>query len=206
MKAQLTCLALGLALFFPAHAERADRDKPMLLEANKVTIDDAKKLQILEGDVILSKGTLVLRAEKIIISEDSYGFQRGTAFSSKNGLARFRQKREGKDEYVEGQAERIEYNSRTEVAELFHRAWAKSGDDEIRGDYIWYDAVSEKYMASAGERRSANEPQPRVRAIIQPRARGDMPATTETGTGSEQLRLRGAGSLELGNHQGLDRN
>jgi lipopolysaccharide transport protein LptA len=67
------------------------------------------------------------------------------------GLARFRQKREGKEEYVEGEGERIDYNTNTEVVELFHRAWVKSGEDQVRGDYIWYDAVSEKYLVTAGE-------------------------------------------------------
>jgi lipopolysaccharide transport protein LptA len=118
----------------------ADRDKPMQLEANRVSIDDAKKIQILEGDVVMIKGTMVLKADRVVITEDQYGFQKGTAFGGKDGLARIRQKREGKEEYIEGEAERIEYNTNNEVAELFHRAWVKSGEDEVRGDYIWYDA------------------------------------------------------------------
>ena len=164
MNLRLATLTLCLLAALPAHAERADRNKPMLLEANRVSIDDAKKVQILEGDVVISKGTMVLKADRIIITEDKYGFQKGTAFAGKNGLARFRQKLEGKEQYMEGEAERIEYNTNSEVAELFHRAWVKSGDDEVRGDYIWYDAVSEKYLVTAGETRSPNTPPPRVRA------------------------------------------
>ena len=178
-----------------AHAERADRDKPMLLEANRVTIDDAKKIQILEGDVVLTKGTLILKAERIIVSEDAYGFQKGVAFGGRKGLARFRQKREGRDDYVEGQAERIEYNSRDEIAELFHRAWVRSGEDEIRGDYIWYDAISEKYMASAGDRKLPGEAPARVRAVIQPRNRSTLPADTPVAPQGERLQLRGAATL-----------
>lgn len=171
-------LLLVAALFVsaPAFAERADRDKPMLLEAQRMSIDDARKIQILEGDVVLTKGTLVLRAERVVVTEDEYGFQRGTAFGPKGGLARFRQKREGKDEYIEGEAERIEYNTRTEVAELFHRAWVKSGEDQVKGDYIWYDAVSEKYLVTAGEPSQPKGPPARVRAIIQPKNKGTPPA------------------------------
>ena len=186
----LICLLLSS----PGHAERADRDKPMLLEANRVTIDDARKLQILEGDVVLTKGSLILKAERIIVSEDAHGFQKGIAFGGRNTLARFRQKREGKDEYVEGQAERIEYSSRDEIAELFHRAWVRSGEDEIRGDYIWYDAIGEKYMASVEERKTSGTPPPRVRAVIQPRNKGSAPEAAATPR-NDALQLRGTGSI-----------
>ena len=103
-------LALCLLLIQPALAERADRDKPMQLEANRVTIDDAKKIQILEGDVLITKGTMVLKSDRVVITEDQYGFQKGIAFGGKDGLARIRQKREGKDEFIDGEAERIEYD------------------------------------------------------------------------------------------------
>jgi lipopolysaccharide export system protein LptA len=112
MNLRLATLTLCLLAALPAHAERADRNKPMQLEANRVSIDDAKKVQILEGDVVISKGTMVLKADRIIVTEDKYGFQKGTAFAGKNGLARFRQKLEGKEQYIEGEAERIEYNTK----------------------------------------------------------------------------------------------
>lgn len=194
-------LVLSLALLAtpPALAERADRDKPMLLEANRISIDDAKKIQILEGDVVITKGTMTLKAARIVVTEDKYGFQKGTAFGGKDGLARFRQKREGKDEYMEGEAERIEYNSNSEIAELFHRAWVKSGQDQVKGDYIWYDAVSEKYLVTAGESRDAKAPPPRVRAVIQPKSSGSDPERP-AGRG-ERLDLRGAGGLNAPNAQ-----
>ena len=103
MTVRLVTLTLCLLASLPALAEKADRDKPMLLEASRVSIDDAKKIQVLEGDVVITKGTMVLKAERVIITEDRYGFQKGTAFAGKDGLARFRQKREGKDEYVDGE-------------------------------------------------------------------------------------------------------
>ncbi len=190
---RLTTLALSLLTALPALAERADRDKPMLLEANRVSIDDAKKIQILEGDVLITKGTMMLKADRVIVTEDKYGFQKGTAFAGKKGLASLRQKREGKDEYIEGEAERIEYNTNSEVAELFHRAWVKSGDDLVKGDYIWYDAINEKYLVTAGETRDPNAPPPRVRAVIQPKNKDSEPSTpTHRG---ERLQLKGSGGL-----------
>lgn len=193
MTVRLVTLSLCLLASLPAFAEKADRDKPMLLEAGRVSIDDARKIQILEGDVVITKGTMVLKAERVIITEDRYGFQKGTAFAGKNALARFRQKREGKDEYVEGEAERIEYNTNTEIAELFHRAWVKSGEDQVKGDYIWYDAVNEKYLVTAGETRDPSAAPPRVRAVIQPKNKeteAERPAAR-----GERLQLKGAGGL-----------
>lgn len=181
-------LLLGLMLLGQpsAHAERADREKPITLEANKVTIDDIKRVQILEGSVILTQGTLMIQSDKIVVTEDQYGFQRGVAFGGKGGLARFKQKREGSEEWIEGEAERIEYDTRTEVAELFHRAWIKSGQDQLKGEYIWYDAISERYLASAGE-SSLKKPS-RVRAIIQPKTREAAPPANSNSPSGIQLK------------------
>lgn len=195
MNHRLAPLALALIVSMPALAERADRDKPMLLEANRVTIDDAKKIQILEGDVVVTKGTMMLKADRIVITEDQYGFQKGVAFGGKGGLARFRQKREGKDEYMDGEAERIEYNSNSEIAELFHRAFVKSGEDQVKGDYIWYDAVNEKYLVTAGETRDPKAAPPRVRAVIQPRNKDSEPPQPKRR--GDQLELKGAHDLTL---------
>jgi len=190
MNTRLATLTLCLMISLAAHAERADRDKPMLLEANRASIDDAKKIQVLEGDVLITKGTMTLKADRVIITEDQYGFQKGTAFSGKNGLAYFRQKREGKEEYVEGEGERIEYNTNSEILELFHRAWVKNGEDLVKGDYIWYDAVSEKYLVTAGETRDPKGPPARVRAVIQPKAKD---AETKPAARGERPELKGAG-------------
>lgn len=192
---RLATLTLCLLATQPVLAERADRDKPMQLEANRVSIDDAKKIQILEGDVLITKGTMTLKADRVVVTEDRYGFQKGTAFGGKDGLARFRQKREGKEEYMEGEAERIEYNSNSEIAELFHRAWVKSGEDQVQGDYIWYDAISEKYLVTAGEKRDPKAPPTRVRAVIQPKNKGGEPERPTSR--SENLELKGAGGLSI---------
>jgi lipopolysaccharide export system protein LptA len=199
MTIRLATLTLCLLISsLPALAERADRNKPMLLEANRVSIDDAKKIQILEGDVLITKGTMTLKADRVVIKEDQYGFQKGTAFGGKNGLARFRQKREAKEEYVEGEGERIEYNTNSEIVELFHRAWVKSGEDQVRGDYIWYDAVSEKYLVTAGETRDPKAPPGRVRVVIQPKSKDSEAKPAARG---ESLELKGAGNLGSQNAQ-----
>jgi lipopolysaccharide export system protein LptA len=152
-----------------ARAEKADRENPIALEAERIAIDDIKRVQTLEGNVVLTQGTLTIHSDKIVVTEDAAGFRRGVAFAGPGGLARFRQKREGREEWMEGEAERIEYDTRTEVAEFFHRAWVKSGTDQLRGDYIWYDAIAERYLATAGESHAEDAAPPRVRVVIQPK-------------------------------------
>lgn len=191
MKAPLLITLACLCAALPAHAEKADRDKPIQIEAQKITVDDARKVQVLEGNVVLTKGTMIIQSDRIIITEDNFGFQKGTAFGGPKGLARFRQKREGREEYIEGEAERIEYNTKDEIAELFHRAWVKSGEDQLRGDYIWYDSIAEKYLVTAGESRDPKGPPPRVRAIIQPKSKTPAPVEPPARKG-DNLQLKGA--------------
>lgn len=159
-------------------ADRADRDKPIHVEANSLQVDDEKRIQILEGDVLLTQGTLLIKAKRMVITEDHQGFQYGVATGGPKGKAYFRQKREGRTDYVEGESERIEYNTRIEVAEFFQQAWIKSGQDLIKGNYIWYDALSEKYRANGNPPSRQGTPAPageeaasvgRVRAVLQPR-------------------------------------
>ena len=163
-----------LALVAPlAHAEKADREKPINLEADSISMDDINKVQILEGNVILTQGTMQILTSKLVVTQDIDGFQKGVATGGANGLARFRQKREGRDEYIEGEAERIVHDARSEKTEFFVRGWVKSGQDEVKGHFISYDALTEQYLVTnAGETKSAKgAPQARVRAIIQPKGK-----------------------------------
>jgi lipopolysaccharide export system protein LptA len=160
----ISTLACGNAM-----AERADRDKPVHLEAARVTVDDVKRTHVFEGNVVLTQGTLAIRTAKLVVTQDAEGFQKGIATSGEGGLARFRQKREGKDEYIDGEAERIEYDSRGEKAEFFNRAFVKSGADEVRGHYISYDGRTEQYLVTATPGASPGSKEGRVTAIIQPK-------------------------------------
>jgi lipopolysaccharide export system protein LptA len=169
-------LLLASALMLqPAAAEKADKDKPVNLEADRITVDDAKKLHILEGNVVLVRGTLVIKTDKLIVTQDAEGFQKGVAYGGAGGLARFRQKREGREEWVDGEAERIEHDAKTEKTDLFVRAYVKSGMDEVRGQFISYDGRTENYLVTSGPNgtsaAAAGKPD-RVRAVIQPKKDG----------------------------------
>ena len=166
--ATLVCLAL------PAHAEKADREKPINLEADRMSMDDINKVQIFEGNVMLTQGTLQIRTSKLVVTQDADGFQKSVATGGPNGLARFRQKREGRDDFIEGEGERVVHDARSEKTEFFVRAWIRNGQDEVKGHYISYDAPSEKYLvtnAGGASKSATGEAQARVRAIIQPRTK-----------------------------------
>lgn len=168
-------LAAVLLSAGPALAEKADRDKPVNLEADTVFLDDAKHVSTYTGNVRLTQGTLLIRGDKLVVVEDQDGFQHGTAYGNP---ASFRQKREGLDEYVEGYGQRIEYDARADKVQLFTQARMKRNQDEVRGNYISYDAKTEFFQVIGNGREAAapSAPQGRVRAVIQPKPKSGAPA------------------------------
>jgi lipopolysaccharide export system protein LptA len=150
-----------------ANAERADRDQPVNVEADSVEIDDQKQEAVFLGNVVLTQGTLMLKADRIVVKQSESGFQSGIAHGNP---AYFRQKREGSDDFIEGQAERLEYDGKAEKVEMFTNAKLKRGGDEIRGNYISYNALTEFFeVKGSGNNAGDGSPRGRVRAIIQPR-------------------------------------
>jgi lipopolysaccharide export system protein LptA len=169
-----TLLIPGAAL-----AEKADRDQPIELEADTVQVNDAKKISTYTGNVILTQGTLVIHADKLVVREDSLGFQHGT---STGNPTTFRQKMDGKNEYMEGSAQRIEYDGRMDKVQLYEKAWVKKGSDIVHGDYIMYDANAEYAEAIGGGKQagSSDASKGRVHAVIQSKKKpsGDASSTT----------------------------
>lgn len=189
-------LLLSAQISSPALAERTDREKPVHLEADRITVDDVNKSQVFEGNVQLIQGTLVIRTARLVVNQDADGFQKGIAYGGADGLAHFRQKREAKDVYVDGEAERIEYDARTEKVEFYVRAHLTSGGDEVRGPFISYNARTENYLVSGAEGKPASRGE-RVRAVIQPRNNGGA----ETPAGSDGPALKPATGIAPGGAQ-----
>lgn len=140
------------------HAERTDKDKPVNLEADSLRVDDAKKVAVYEGHVVLTQGTLMLTADRIEVRQDDQGFSAGDASGKP---AYFRQKMDSREEFAEGWAERIEYDSRAEKLRLTGQSRLKRGEEELRGNLITYDGKSGYYQAQGGTGR--------VRAVIRPK-------------------------------------
>jgi lipopolysaccharide export system protein LptA len=164
-------LILMLVFAVPARAEKADRDKPTQVEANRMSADDVRRLNIFEGDVIVTKGTIRLTCERLVVRQDAEGFQFATATGKP---AKFRQRqdaRPGEKEgiWLEGEALRIELDDKNQKIELFDNARVNRGGDEVAGDYIFVDQRSEFYQVSSGKGADKGSKGGRVKAIIQPK-------------------------------------
>ena len=94
MRRAISVVAVALLAVFPAWAEKADRDKPTQIEANRMSADDVKRMTIFEGNVILTKGTIAVRAERIVVRQDAEGFQ---LTSATGAPVRFKQKQVPKE-------------------------------------------------------------------------------------------------------------
>jgi len=153
-----------------AQAERADRNLPVNVEADRLTMDDIKKESIFEGNVTVTQGTLMLKADKVVVRQDAAGFNYAWAYGKP---AHFKQKRDGSDEYVEGQGERLEYDGKADKMQVFTNAEIHQGADEVKGDYIAYNAATGFYQVIGGPSVATPvNPKGRVRATIQPPKKG----------------------------------
>ena len=157
------------------YAEQADRNKPVTIEGDLVTLDQAKSVSTLEGNVILVQGTLRLTAERIVVKEDATGAKTALAFGTSDKQIAFRQKREGATDFIEGSADRVEFDEQADTLQLFSHARLKSGANELTGEYIYYNSATEivKMRDSAPGANSvpasiANKGRPTI--TIQPKA------------------------------------
>jgi lipopolysaccharide export system protein LptA len=140
----IACLLLG-GWAQVALAERADRNKPIHLEADRVTLDDTKQMGIFTGNVLMTQGTLSISGDEITATQGAKGFERGTATGAP---AKFRQKRDGSDEYVEGSGRRIEYDAVTGLIDIYGQAHIRRGQDDVRADHITYNAHDQSFRVS----------------------------------------------------------
>jgi lipopolysaccharide export system protein LptA len=174
-----------------AWAEKADRSRPMTLESDQpCTVSLLKQTSVCSGNVVISQGTLQLRADRLELRETPEGYQMAVAIGSAGKPATYRQKRDGTDETVEGQAQRIDYDSRAgtlrfEGAAVVRRLRGSAVADEIQGQQIVWDSTAESFNVRGGAATASN-PGGRVRAVITPRVPADeaAPAAAPAASGT----------------------
>lgn len=166
--------ALNILAAVPAYAEKADSEKPTDIAADQMTYDDIKQVNVFIGNVILTRGSLLMKAGRVVVTQDPAGYQSAVLYAAPGGLATFRQKRDGGPNlWVEGEGERIEYDGRAELVKLFTRAKLRRLEgsrptDEIEGDYISYDSRVE-FISVNNNAPGAKPGTGRIKAVIQPR-------------------------------------
>ena len=195
----LTLCALALlAVATPAQAEKADRLKKMEVESDQPgKVDLQNQIVVFNGNVVVTKGTMVIRANRIEVRESPEGYQTALAVGSAHQLAGFRQKREGVNEFIEGEAERVEYDSKADTIRFINKASVKrfrgtAVADEVTGALITYDNTAELFTVSGGaSAATAANPTGRVRAVLTPRE--GTPAAAEAASATSAASAAGTG-------------
>lgn len=185
-------IAVGMVGVAPVGAEKADRSRPMHVEADALRYDEAKQTSIFSGHVVLTKGTIVIRGSKIEVRQDAQGHQFGSVSSEQPTRAFFRQKREGVDEFIEGEAESIEYDGRTDTVKFVNNALMRryrgaTLSDEFTGGLIVYNNTTDVFTIDGAPARPGAGTVPgagRVRAMLTPKPQGGAvePASTSPPT------------------------
>lgn len=165
-------------------AERADRFKPMQVEADRMQHDEIRQLTLLTGQVQAVKGTLVMRAARMEVQQDVQGQQVVRFWAEPGGRVFFRQKREGLDEFIEGEAVQAVYDSRQDLMTLTERAEARilrngATADRLEGQRIVYNNSTEVLNVDGRLQDGAATGRSRVRAVLAPKAEASAPRTPQ---------------------------
>jgi len=176
-------LASVLASSAP-NAETGDRDKPISFAGDTGDANLQARGGALAGNVIITQGTLSIRADRIVFKQNADNSLSATAYGNPVAI---RQKRDGVEEYYEGYAQRVEYDGSKELVELFDRALLKRGQDEIRSNYVSYNTATEVFKAEgrAGTVPDPTGPGARVRGMFQPRTGEAVPGKSKDGASKD---------------------
>jgi lipopolysaccharide export system protein LptA len=183
--ARVCCALLYLgSIASPVWAEKADRDKPINFQGDAGGGNAETKNGELTGNVVVTQGTLSIHADRITFHQNPDNSLSATAYGNP---VTFREKRDGVDEYYEGFAQRIVYDGQKRFVELFDNALLKKGSDQIRSNYISYDAATESFKAEgrpdSGTTASGEVPLgARVRGVFQPESKDAKDAKSAKGT------------------------
>jgi len=170
-----------------ASAEKADRNKPMNIESDALRYDDLQQASVFTGSVVLTKGTIVIRGARVDVKQDPEGYQFGVVTAEPGKRAFFRQKREGVDEYIEGEGETIEYDGRADIVKFIKKAEMRrlrgaTLADETTGDVIVYNNNTDVFTVDGGAPKGTTGGRGRVRAMLTPKQdKTTMPDTPERG-------------------------
>jgi lipopolysaccharide export system protein LptA len=188
----------------PVQAEKADRFKPLNVEADLPgKIDLLNQYVVFNGNVVVTKGTMTIRASRIEVRESPDGYHTAVAFGSPSQHATFRQKRDAPDEYIAGEAERLEYDGKSDVIRFVNNASVRrlrgsETSDEISGNLVTYDSGTEVFNVTGGAPATASNPGGRVRAVLTPKegsAAAAEAARAASAAASAPPQLRTAPSL-----------
>lgn len=184
MKKLILSAALLLMAAAAAHAEKADANKPTKIDYDELQIDDVKQIKTLIGNVVLTRGTLLMKSPKAVVTTDPEGYNFVVLTSTPGTLSTFRQKRDGAgDQWIEGEAERIEYSDKTDLVKLFSKARVRQLEgprmtSEVNSEFISYDSRTEHFDVKNDVSGVSKPGAGRGTMVIQPTIRPAAPAAS----------------------------
>jgi lipopolysaccharide export system protein LptA len=190
-------VAALLCMAGAAQAEKADRNKPMNIEADSLRYDDLKQVSVFTGRVLLTKGTIQIRADRLEVRQDPDGYQFGLATGSVEKLAFFRQKREAVDEFMEGEGETITYDGKADTVTFSRKAQLRRlrgtvVADEINGATIVYENLTDLFSVDGVAKNAPSGAlgSGRVRVMLTPK-----PENAASAPAPEPARLKPSSAL-----------
>ncbi|MBV6321670.1 lipopolysaccharide transport periplasmic protein LptA [Duganella violaceipulchra] len=184
MKKLILSAAMLLLAAAGAHAEKADANKPTKIDYDDLQIDDVKQIKTLIGNVVLTRGTLLMKSPKAVVTTDPEGYNFVVLTSTPGTLSTFRQKRDGAgDQWIEGEAERIEYSDKTDLVKLFSKARVRQLEgprmtSEVNSEFISYDSRTEHFDVKNNVSGVSKPGAGRGTMVIQPTIRPAAPAAS----------------------------
>ncbi|AZN37200.1 lipopolysaccharide transport periplasmic protein LptA [Iodobacter ciconiae] len=154
-------IILFMLLAGSAYAEKADREKPIKIAAANCVMNQKTQASVCTKDVVLTQGSLSIRADKLTVRQDDAGNQ---YVAGNGGPVRFRQKMDDSNDWVDAEALRFDYDGHTGIIKLMDKAWVKRGEDQVYSDLITYDLKNEAYQA-----QGRPEGNGRVNIVITPK-------------------------------------
>jgi lipopolysaccharide export system protein LptA len=159
MRIVLAVAAAALIAPHAALAEKGDREKEIVVGADRLLAEQASRTSTFDGNVVVTQGTMRMTAARVVVKEDA---ARNKYYVATGSPVTFRQKRDNVDEWIEGFADRAEFDDRNDVLKLYNHARVKRNTDELTGDYITYDMRKEQAEVTGGKAA------PRVKMILTP--------------------------------------
>ncbi|MBT8556932.1 organic solvent tolerance protein OstA [Polynucleobacter paneuropaeus] len=175
----LSLISLMMVVMGAAYAEKADQKKPLILEADKVSVNDVQQAYELQGNILLIKGSILVTGEQGNIKVDPEGYEFVTMESDQDTTASFRQRREGPaNEFIQANGKNVVYDAKTEVLTItgdasMRRLLNMQMLDQLNGWKIEYDDVKQYYRVFPPPDAKESD-LPLARAMLSPRQKATL--------------------------------
>jgi len=166
-----------LAMPLQGIALEEDRSQPIEVSANQATLDDKQSLAVYEGNVVLTQGTLIIKADKLTIKAAING--QVDEVIATGELAEFTQTPEPNKDPIVAKAEHITYSVAQEKIVLTRSASVVQNKNLFQGNIITYDIKQQKLRASGpSETKTEGQTPGRVKMILPPPSTTTEPQVT----------------------------